>query len=103
MRHVLQLEHLSDHFFGFADRLFAGTSIPRMKREIPGPGSGEHKMQNVGANSFATFAAMWAGIAAGRGAGARARATNCGDREAGGVTSGSSPHPFSNRAWIDEK
>ena len=65
VRHVLQLEHLSDHFFGFADRLFAGTSIPRMKREIPGPGSGEHKMQNVGANSFATFAAMWAGIAAG--------------------------------------
>ena len=65
VRHVLQLEHLSDHFFGFADQLFAGTAIPRMPREIPGPGSGEHKMQNVGANSFASFAAMWASIAAG--------------------------------------
>ena len=65
VRHVLQLERLSDHFFGFADQLFAGTAIPRMPREIPGPGSGEHKMQNVGANSFASFAAMWASIAAG--------------------------------------
>ena len=33
--HVLQLEHLSDHFA--ADQLFAGTAIPRMPREISGP------------------------------------------------------------------